>query len=393
VSDSPNTDDIAHLDRFDCDTWARRLAHPSKEMVKWVREPSLYRKSLERVQKLCAALKEAFVQKDELIDLMAWCSTAHLPMLMLGPWGTGKSMLVRTMAKALGIQRETKSMEDEDLDVEALRRTEPGAAEPQGESAAPGRAGDDRYFEYLVTRFTTPEEILGPVNIDVLLRHSRHFRQTKGLMPRAEIVFLDEVFKANSAILNALLSIINERVFHNAGRPWMVNLVMLFAASNEPPQEEDLGAFFDRFPVRALCDSVGPDHIGDLLQRSHAHQFQSLEIASESDTKPPSVGHLACINDFRLLRLVSLYNFGGKDTSGKESPEFRDTFLRVFGYLRDQFEISDRSLGHYYRLARARALLQGREILLPEDCRVLQFCARDMETARQMPGIVDEYLT
>ena len=385
MSDSPNPGDITHLERFDTDVWARRLTRPSAEMVRLICAPERYRESLKRVQALCAALKQAFVQKDELIDLMAWCATAQLPLLMLGPWGTGKSMLVRTLAKALGVQREARPVEAEDDEVAALLAGKP-------ETRAPRRDGDDRYFEYLVTRFTTPEEILGPVNIDVLLRHARYFRQTRGLLPRAEIVFLDEVFKANSAILNALLAVVNERLFHNAGRPWAVNLVMLFAASNEPPQEEDLGAFFDRFPVRALCDSVGPDRVGDLLQRAHEHQFQGLPAAAPSAARPP-LGRVACVNDFRVLRLVSMYRFGGADTAGTESRAFRDVFLRVFGCLRDRFEISDRSLGHYYRLARARALLLGREALLPEDCRVLQFCAPDVDAARQTPGIVDDYLT
>jgi MoxR-like ATPase len=73
-------------------------------------------------------------------------------------------------------------------------------------------------------------------------------------LPQAEVVFLDEVFKANAAILNSLLSLINERLFYNAGQPWSVRLVMLYAASNEPPQEEELGAFYDL----TLCFFLAP---------------------------------------------------------------------------------------------------------------------------------------
>lgn len=397
-------DDLESLERFDSEEWTEHLNNLPLAELKKICDGELYEESRSRVEALCASMKKIFVQKDELIDLMAACAIAQLPMLLLGPWGTGKSLLVRQFAQGLGIRPEERSINTEDELVRKMtvlaqqRRSAPTVEALQEIQNLVYENHSARHFEYLVTRFTTPEELLGPVNIEALLSSALYLRQTRSLLPRAEIVFLDEVFKANSAILNALLSIMNERLFHNAGVPWSVNMIMLFGASNEPPQEADLGAFFDRFPVRAMCNPVSNDKLADLLSLAHAQQMLTLlprgakpaetaELAPE--LKDRRIKQEACVNDFRLLRKVCLYRYGGADTNHANSKGFTDRFLQIYRQLREEYDLSDRSCAHFYRLARSRALLNRRDQLREEDCKVLHYCGNSPESLRDLPGVVD----
>ena len=108
-----------------------------------------------------------------------------------------------------------------------------------------------RFFMYLMTKFTEPSEIFGPLDI-AALREGRYVRVTKGKLPEAEIAFLDEVFKANSAVLNSLLSVLQERVYYDGYTEIRVPLWTLIGASNEVPEEPELQALYDRFAVRVF---------------------------------------------------------------------------------------------------------------------------------------------
>src|SRR5271155_3858961 len=130
-----------------------------------------------RLTQLAHTLEQRFLGKDEVIRLMLVASIAGEHAVLVGPPGTAKSALIRTFARLL-------------------------------------RAS---YFEYLLTRFTEPNEIFGPVDISAF-REGRYERRTEGMLPEAEIVFLDEVFKSNSAILNALLTLLNERRYTSGGK-------------------------------------------------------------------------------------------------------------------------------------------------------------------------------
>jgi MoxR-like ATPase len=122
-----------------------------------------------------------------------------------------------------------------------------------------------RYFERLLTRFSTPEELFGPLSLKAL-EDDRYERLIDGYLPSAGIAFLDEVFKANSAILNALLTLLNEREYdHGAGRI-RTPLVCVVAASNEVPADESLLAFYDRFLLRVPVAPVGDASFAALLQ-------------------------------------------------------------------------------------------------------------------------------
>ncbi len=136
--------------------------------------------------------------------------------LLLGPTGTAKSELISALARH----------------VEA------------------------RHFSYLLTRFTEPSEIFGTLDFERFRQGTYHVR-TEGMLPTADIVFLDEVFQGSSAILNTLLTLLNERRYHNGARPENVPLISMLGATNELPDDPGLTAFSDRFLIRLQVEPVG----------------------------------------------------------------------------------------------------------------------------------------
>jgi len=165
---------------------------------------------IQQMQQLRQDLAAQFPERREVIEGTLYALLSSESILLLGPPGTGKSSLARAVAQAFGA----------------------------------------RYFERLLTKFTTPEEIFGPVSLKAL-ENDRYTRVTTDRLPEAEIAVIDETFKANSAILNSLLTLMNERLFHNDdGQPTPCPLVTLFGASNELPEGNELEALFDRFLLR-----------------------------------------------------------------------------------------------------------------------------------------------
>jgi MoxR-like ATPase len=169
-------------------------------------------------------LKQRFVGRDEVVDLIALALVAGEHLFLHGPPGTAKSALIRHFARAVR----------------------------------------GRYFEYMLTRFSEPNEIFGPIDI-AQLREGRVMTVTTGMLPEAEFVFLDELFNANSAILNNLLTVLNERVYRRGAETHRLPLLSLFSASNHLPEDEALRALFDRFLLRCHVDNLPRDAMPRLL--------------------------------------------------------------------------------------------------------------------------------
>jgi len=188
----------------------------------------------EKLKNLLQVLNKGLVGKEEVLKISLLTMLAGENIILIGPPGTAKSEVGRRMSKIL---------KEED------------------------------YFEYLLTKFSTPEEIFGPLSIEDL-KKGNYIRKIQGYLPSSKVAFLDEIFKANSSILNSLLTILNEKIFHNGNRKIKTPLAFLIGASNELPLEESqLSALYDRFLIRMYVDYVEDTDIISLLE-SDSENFQ-----------------------------------------------------------------------------------------------------------------------
>ena len=195
-------------------------------------------RTLQDLQRVHRELDRRFAGLEEATLALVLSAASGEPLLLIGPPGTAKSMLVKTFCELVGVDRE-------------------GSA--------------SRYFEYLLTPFTEPGELFGFYDPSKLTKDGILERiHADSMMQNAHVVFLDEVFKGSSAILNALLSFMNERAFYDRGRRHSVPLQCLFAATNELPDSDELQAIWDRFTLRCRVDNVAADRgrIQDLLTKA-----------------------------------------------------------------------------------------------------------------------------
>jgi MoxR-like ATPase len=274
--------------------------------------------ALGRVQRLTAdvltPMKQAFVGKDEIIDLMGICLAGGENLFLLGPPGTAKSALVRELARRL----------------------------------------DGRVFDYLLTRFTEPNELFGPFDIRKL-REGELVTNTEGMLPEAEFVFLDELLNANSAILNSLLMVLNERVLRRGRETLPLPTLMVVGASNRLPEDETLGALFDRFLLRVRCDNVPSERLADVLVAGWR-----LDVTRDfEDEKQVAVEELRQLQ--RQLAQVELDAL---------RPTYNELVLRL---RQAGIPISDRRAVKLQRLVGASALLCGRLAAQQSDLWVLRY--------------------
>jgi MoxR-like ATPase len=294
-----------------------------------------------RINRFRKSLGRFFVNKQDLIDLMVVAAIAQEPLLLVGPPGTAKSDLVLKFKDALGL-------------------------------------GEEDYFEYMLTRFTEPSEIIGPIDISQL-REGRYIRREQGKLPTARLAFLDEIFKSNSAILNILLTIINERKFYQDGVPQPVRLRVLFAATNEVPEQSELAALKDRFCLKAESQSVQDEHFTELVDAGV--QGEVHKVLSQ---KPWMEGHCT-LDDLLKANRYLMHLFARKHRSGRgQEQNDREVFFpaEVFDEFRrlvktlvsgDKIFISDRKLVKLYKLFRVRAWLFTGGTVTRDDLRLLAY--------------------
>ncbi len=268
-------------------------------------------RTLEKLKKIRSDLKSRYFERDDVIDgaFCALLTGSHL--LLIGPPGTAKSQLANEICRKIT-----------------------GA----------------RYFQWLLTKFTTPEELFGAVSLKGL-ENDEYRRVTSGKLPEAHIAFLDEVFKASSSILNTLLTIMNERIFYNGTEKVRIPLISLFGASNELPSEEDeLEALYDRFLLRYVVDYIKEDfRFLKMLNTGNEISEDGVITSEELDS---------CREEAEMVKLPS-------------------NILKLISRIRKELAKkgitpSDRRYKQSVSLLKSRAYLEGRSDVSEDDLRFLE---------------------
>jgi MoxR-like ATPase len=284
---------------------------------------------VDKLNNVLHQLKTTFVGKDDIIDLMGICLAGRENLFLLGPPGTAKSAMVRALARQI-----------------------------QGKT-----------FEYLLTRFTEPNELFGPFDIRKL-RDGDLVTNTEGMLPEASLVFLDELLNANSAILNSLLMALNEKIFRRGKETRQLPALIFIGASNHLPEDEALQALFDRFLIRVRCENVDPLHLDKVL-----HAGWSMEQTLQDE-------HTGITEDeIRVLQQL---------TTTVDLTDIRPAYITLVQQLRNAgVLISDRRAVKLQRLIAGSALLCKRQTALLSDLWVLRYIWDTEEQIEIIAGIVN----
>ena len=279
---------------------------------------------LERFKLLLQEMNRGIYEKNTEISLSLLAALAGESVILLGPPGVAKSMVARQLKTAF---REAQS------------------------------------FEYLMSRFSTPDEIFGPVSIQKLKTSDTYERAVEGYLPTADVVFLDEIWKAGPAIQNTLLTVINEKIFRNGNREMHLPLKLLVAASNElPAKGEGLEALWDRFVIRiesrpikleknfrAMLLEVKSEERGVKKQSSAAEgKANSNAITAEEYAEwTERIGKIGV--KIEVLDAISAIRKSLRTVNVDEAAERRNIY------------VSDRRWKNIVRLLRTSAFMQDRE--------------------------------
>jgi MoxR-like ATPase len=293
----------------------------------------------EKINALLKELNKGIYEKEEAIRLALLSSIAGESIFLLGPPGVAKSLIARRL-----------------------------------KFAYKGKGGDKgpKVFEYLMSRFSTPDEIFGPVSISKLKNDDRYERIIEGYLPSADVVFLDEIWKAGPSIQNALLTVINEKKFRNGDTEIDVPMKALISASNElPARDEGLEALWDRFLIRLYVDGIKDENNFNTMIAEDLNLYEDTvsEKISDDEYKAWSERINAVKipdNVFKVIDVIRKKTAADNEKEDVEQPLY----------------ISDRRWRKIIRLLRASAFLNGRKEVNLMDCFLIKDCIWDEYSQR-----------
>ena len=286
------------------------------------------------------AMSEGIYEKEHILAMTLLSAIAGESVFLLGPPGTAKSLVARRLKLAFK---------------------------------------DGNAFEYLMSRFSTPDEIFGPVSISLLKNEDKYERVVDGFLPTATVVFLDEIWKASPSIQNALLTAINERIFQNGRNTLSLPMKALIAASNElPAEDEGLEALWDRFLVRMVSNCIQKEStFYKMIRQKSVGEVvmpQDLQITDELyEIWQKEIGKVTIPDD--VCGAVTAIRKRLREETTKDGNKEMDYY------------VSDRRWKKCFHIMQTAAFLNGRKAIDLTDIPILFHCL--WNTAEVIPTIID----